>query len=109
MFIEWIKRNFGKLSIVFVSHNNKFEKTILDLEMQRIKCYEHHDWKFACSMKLLQNLYPEMKSHALEDLCSKFEVINEFQHHGKEDVQATFELLEKVAKEKKIECVGIFD
>jgi len=53
-------------------------------------------------MKLLQNSYPEMKSHALEDLCSKFEVINEFQHHGKEDVQATFELLEKVAKEKKL-------
>lgn len=82
-----------------VAHNASFDSGFFVSEMNRVALRpENH---FLCTLMLARRMFPELKSHKLEVLCTHLNLRNDRAHRALSDVKVTFQVFQEICNQVK--------
>jgi len=81
----------------FVAHNVWFDYSFIQSEMQRADIL--FESKKCCTVRLSRRLYPQYKSHSLENIIQRFGFTYKSRHRAYDDAYILWQFLKKIKKE----------
>ncbi len=95
---------FPKLKIFveadhIIAHNAAFDSGFFVSEMNRLAHRPQNN--FLCTLMLARRIYPELKSHKLEVLCSHLHLHNDRAHRALSDVKVTLQVFQAICNQIK--------
>jgi len=81
----------------FVAHNAWFDYSFIQSEMQRVNL--SFESKRCCTVRLSRRLYPQYKSHSLENIIRRFGFSYKSRHRAYDDAYILWQFLKKIKKE----------
>ena len=94
-----VKHKIKKLltGATFVAHNVWFDYSFMRSEFERVEI--PFESKRCCTVRLSRRLYPQYKSHSLENIIQRFGFTFERRHRAYDDALVLWQLLKKIKKE----------
>lgn len=81
----------------FVAHNVWFDYSFIKSEFERVKI--PFESKRCCTVRLSRRLYPQYKSHSLENVIQRFGFTYKARHRAYDDAHVLWQFLKKIRKE----------
>lgn len=82
-----------------IAHNAAFDSGFFVSEMNRLAHKPQNN--FLCTLMLARRIYPELKSHKLEMLCSHLHLHNDRAHRALSDVKVTLQVFQAICHQVK--------
>ncbi len=76
---------------LFVAHNARFDYGFLKAEFARLG--QHFDPDRLCTVRWSRQLYPDVRGHGLDAVCTRFGIDNVARHRALGDAEATWQFL----------------
>lgn len=94
-----IKHKVRKIlkNTTFVAHNVWFDYSFIKSEFERVKI--PFESKRCCTVRLSRRLYPQYKSHSLENVIQRFGFTYKARHRAYDDAHVLWQFLKKIKKE----------
>lgn len=81
----------------FVAHNAWFDYSFIKAEFERVDI--PFESKKCCTVRLSRRLYPEHRSHSLENIILRHNLTYKHRHRAYDDAHAVWQFLKKVKKD----------
>lgn len=94
-----VKKKVKKIlaGATFVAHNAWFDYSFIKTEMERVDL--PFESKKCCTVRLSRRLYPQHRSHSLENIILRHNLKYKHRHRAYDDAFAVWQFLKKIKKE----------